>query len=160
RLRVRACRDSSGRLVTVIPLYRAWRGPVRLMRFVGHGPGDQQGPACAPSDRAAAASALRDVLESERFHLFAGEGLPGDTDWVPAGTTYRRDGSPLIDLGGATWEEFLSARSRKLRKNAARVREEKMRRDLGARFRPGDPNRFEADFDTLLALHELRWCGA
>jgi CelD/BcsL family acetyltransferase involved in cellulose biosynthesis len=157
RMRVRACRDPDGRLVALLPLYRKRLGPLRVIRFLGHGPGDQLGPVCASSDRAPAASALQEALGSERFDLFLGEELPGDADWALPGPTYRRSGSPLIDIGGATWEEFLSARSRKVRKAAARVREEKLRRDFGARFRQGDPSRFESDFDTLFALHDLRW---
>jgi CelD/BcsL family acetyltransferase involved in cellulose biosynthesis len=157
RMRIRALRDPDGRLVALLPLYLTRRGPLRVMRFLGHGPGDQLGPVCAPSDRAAAASALHDVLGSERFDVFLGEELPGDAPWSLPGQTYRRSGSPLADLRGATWEDYLSTRSRKLRKAAARLREERLRRDFGGRFRPGDPSQFESDFDTLLALHDLRW---
>lgn len=157
RMRVRAFRDPDGRLVALLPLYRTRRGPLRVLRFLGHGPGDQLGPVCAPSDRAAAASALHEALGSERFDLFLGEELPGDADWGLPGPTYRRTGSPIVDLGGASWDDFVSGRSRNVRKAAAQLREEKLRRDFGARFRPGDPSRFESDFETLLALHDLRW---
>jgi CelD/BcsL family acetyltransferase involved in cellulose biosynthesis len=157
RMRIRACRDPEGRLVTLLPLYRTRRGPLRVLRFLGHGPGDQLGPVCAPSDRAVAASALQEALGSERFDLFLGEELPGDADWGLPGPTYRSIGSPIVELGGATWEEFLSGRSRNVRKAAGQLREEKLRRDFGARFRPEDPSQFESDFETLLALHDLRW---
>ena len=54
-LALTACRDQSGALVGVLPLYASRRGPVRKLRFVGHGPADQLGPVCAPEDRQAVA---------------------------------------------------------------------------------------------------------
>jgi CelD/BcsL family acetyltransferase involved in cellulose biosynthesis len=85
--------------------------------------------------------------------------LPGDTDWELSGTTYRRTGSPVVEFGGASWEEFFAGCSRNVRQDA-RWRERMLVREYDARFHQGDPGRFESDFDTLLALHDLRWRGA
>src|SRR4051812_18294631 len=52
-LRPLACHDASGALRAVWPLYVDRRGPVRVLRLIGHGPADELGPACAPEDRVA-----------------------------------------------------------------------------------------------------------
>src|SRR3954464_2819694 len=57
-LRLLACRDGSGALRALWPLCVASRGPLRRARLAGHGPADELGPACAPEDRALAATAL------------------------------------------------------------------------------------------------------
>src|SRR5919205_3150210 len=52
RLLVAACRDDAGALVALLPAYVArGGGPFRLVRLIGHGPGDRVGPVCAPADR-------------------------------------------------------------------------------------------------------------
>ena len=66
KLAITGCRDSSGRLVAILPLYLSRRGPVRMLRFLGHGPADQLGPACAAEDRRATAEALKRLLEERR----------------------------------------------------------------------------------------------
>src|SRR5436305_4259921 len=61
--RLLVCRDATGRARAVWPLYEYRRGPLRVLRLVGHGPADELGPACAPEDRPLAAAGLREALE-------------------------------------------------------------------------------------------------
>src|SRR5947209_4169330 len=64
-LRIATCRRSGGEAVAVLPLYVARTAPVRLLRIVGSGPGDQLGPVCAAAEQEAAAAALRRVVRDE-----------------------------------------------------------------------------------------------
>ena len=48
--------------LAIVPLCRAKRGPLRILRFIGYGPGDALGPVCAREDREAAGEALREAL--------------------------------------------------------------------------------------------------
>jgi CelD/BcsL family acetyltransferase involved in cellulose biosynthesis len=145
------------RTIALLPLATERRGPLRLMRFAGHGVADELGPVCASEDRVAATAALRDatdgadVLMAERLR----------SDWPPrlvGGRIVSADDSPVISLqaeGG--WEAYLGARSANFRQQARR-RERKLQRSLDVRFRlADDPARLNADFDTLLALHRARW---
>src|SRR5688500_16880564 len=50
-LALRRVRGPDGRTVAILPLYRADRGPARMLRFLGHGAADESGPLCAPEDR-------------------------------------------------------------------------------------------------------------
>lgn len=154
---VTVCRDGDT-LVAVLPLYRVRIGPLRLVRFVGHGPGDQLGPVCAPADCPHAAEALRNVLAQTRFDAFLGEELPGSVDWGLPGRVLVRRGSPVIHLHGATWDEYLASRSSHFR-GGVRRRERKLFREHDARFRLSDPDHLEADLDSLFALHSMRWRG-
>src|SRR5438093_5819836 len=78
------CRGDDGRLLALVPLY-LWRSfPLRILRFVGHGPSDALGPVCAAEHTSAAATALRTRLAGERFDAFVGEELPADQGWGAA----------------------------------------------------------------------------
>src|SRR3954452_605262 len=118
-LLVTACRDSSGRLVALLPLYLSSRRPVRTLRFIGHGPADQLGPVCAPEDRQAAADALRRFLTREfrgwglllAERLAPAEGWPG----LLGGRVVHREDSPTLVVGGMSFDEFLATRSRNFR---------------------------------------------
>ena len=97
-----------GRVAAILALY-AWRErPLRVLRFLGHGAGDELGPICAPADRPAAIGALGRLLERERWDVFVGEQLPGGDHW-PDASVLAREGSPVIRAGG--WEELLATRS-------------------------------------------------
>jgi len=145
------------RTIALLPLATERRGPLRLMRFAGHGVADELGPVCASEDRVAATAALRDatdgadVLIAERLRA----------DWPPrlvGGRIVSADDSPVISLQAeGDWEAYLGARSANFRQQARR-RERKLQRSLDVRFRlADDPARLNADFDTLLALHRARW---
>ena len=66
RLALAACRRPDGTAAGVLPLYEARRAPMRLLRFVGHGPADQLGPVCAAEDRPAVGEALTRALAGRR----------------------------------------------------------------------------------------------
>src|SRR5689334_24136815 len=65
RLAVRTCRRADGSPAAILPLCRAERGPLRELRFIGHGPGDELGPVCGTADRPLAARALTRALGAE-----------------------------------------------------------------------------------------------
>ncbi len=58
-----ASRSKSGRLVGILPLYRWSLRPLRIIRILGHGAGDELGPVCHPSDRGAVALAFGRLLD-------------------------------------------------------------------------------------------------
>lgn len=153
------CRRPDGSLVAVLPLY-LWVGrPLRVVRFLGHGPGDALGPICRPGDRRAVASTLLHLLDDGGAALLVGEHLPSDEGWSALldATVLRREASPVLALDGVTWESFLASRSRNFRYKI-RKEERKLADEHRVRYRLAvDPARFERDFDLLLTLHRARW---
>lgn len=161
RLLVTACRLPGGKLVGILPLY-LWRvGPLRVVRFLGHGSGDQLGPICDASDNAIGARALGRALAEgwARWDIFLGEQIPGDQDWakILGAKVLSREGAPAIRLSGTTWEDYLDSRGRRLR-HEVRHDTRTLARDHALRFRlADDPARLDQDLDLLFALHKLRW---
>ena len=154
-----ACRAADGRLVAVLPLYVWAERPIKIVRFIAHGPGDQLGPICADEDRAAVARALRTALADADLQLLVGEQLPGDADWsgLLGGKVLRTTGNPLLRFDGASWEDFVASKSSNFREQVRR-RERKLGRAHELRFRlADDPRRLDADLTTLFALHAARW---
>jgi CelD/BcsL family acetyltransferase involved in cellulose biosynthesis len=152
-------RTADGRLAAILPLYRADRGPLRLLRFVGHGPADQLGPICAPGDRPLAAEALRAIAAAHPRGLLLAERLAGDEGLAPlvGGRHLRHESSPVLDTEGLGWDEWLKTKSSNFR-GQVRGRERKLAREHEIEFRcteSGDA--VERDFDRFLALHDLRW---
>jgi CelD/BcsL family acetyltransferase involved in cellulose biosynthesis len=156
-LEVWGVRDDDERTVALLPLTRERRGPLRLVRFAGHGVADELGPVCAAEDRIAATAALRDavdgadVLIAERLRC----------DWplrLLGGRILSEDDSPVVALAAeGDWEAYLGARSSNFRQQVRR-RERKLQRALDVRFRlADDPARLDADFDALVTLHRARW---
>jgi CelD/BcsL family acetyltransferase involved in cellulose biosynthesis len=160
-LRLLAVRDDAGELRALWPFYVDTRGPVRVARLAGHGPADELGPACAPEDRVLAAHGLRQALESRALGAQAllAERLAADVDW-PAqlgARTLHREASPVVPIGGRSWEDYLAAQSRNFREQAGR-RRRKLEREHDIQITmTGDPAALGADLDTLVALHERRW---
>ncbi|HST25911.1 MAG TPA: GNAT family N-acetyltransferase [Gaiellaceae bacterium] len=139
----------------VLPFY-VWRErPLRVVRVLGHGPGDELGP-FGPGAR----EALTRWVETERFDVFACQQLPGPDTWLPAlpgGVVLNREGSPVLGFEGKTWEELLAAKSRNFREQVGR-RRRALERDFDVRFRLFT----EADeqaLDTFFRLHALRHGG-
>ncbi len=160
-LLVTAARRADGSLLAILPLYLSATRPLRIARFIGHGLGDQLGPICDPLHRQAAAHALRSVLAKHprRCDVFIGDGLRGDEGWGPmlGGAVLRRAGSPVLRIDGASWDEFLDARSANFRQQV-RSRERRLARAHELRYRlADDPNRLQTDLDSLFTLHEARW---
>lgn len=153
-------RDGSGRELAVLPLYRRRRGGLRLLRFIGHGVGDELGPVCEPTDLAPALRALREAAAGGDL-LLAERLAAGERDHSPlAGTLLRAESSPLIDLEGeGGWDGWLSARSAHFRQHVRR-RARWLARELGLRYRlSAEPSALERDLDTLFSLHGARWGG-
>jgi CelD/BcsL family acetyltransferase involved in cellulose biosynthesis len=145
-------------LRAVLPLYSSSSGPVTLLRFLGHGHGDELGPVCAPAEREAVAVALGQTIESSGSDLFIGDDLPGDFDWAGhiGGRSLERTESPVARFDGESWDDFVGARSTKLRRRLRYY--ERALEPHGLRYRLAtDPERLGADLDTLFALHAARW---
>ena len=153
-------RAADGRLLALAPLYR-WRSrPLRVLRFLGHGAGDELGPICAPEDAGAAGAELRRLLASGELgcDVVLGEQLRGDAGWSSAlgARVLAAEGSPVLHLDG-TWDDYLSRKSRNLREQVRR-RERKLAREHDVRFRLADGSSpLERDLAELFRLHELRW---
>jgi CelD/BcsL family acetyltransferase involved in cellulose biosynthesis len=159
-LLVTSCRDSSGRLVALLPLYLSTRRPVRTLRFIGHGPADQLGPVCAPDDRQAAAAALLRLLREEfrAWDLLLAERLAPTEGWsgMLGGRVVHREDSPTLLTGGRSFDEFLASRSRNFREQVRR-RDRKLRREHEVDIRLATAETLDADLTTLFRLHEARW---
>src|SRR4051794_23117600 len=158
-LRRQRVRAADGRVAGLLPLYAQRRGPVTLLRFIGHGPAGELGPVCAPADRPLLAGALRDAAAETgpRTLLLAERLAPG---CGLAGGVLRRESSPGLELGGRTWDGWLASRSSNFRSQARRM-ERRLAREHRLDFRlTQDPDALERDFDDLLRLHHLRWAGA
>jgi CelD/BcsL family acetyltransferase involved in cellulose biosynthesis len=159
---VAGARDEHERLVAVLPLHvHAVRG-LRMLRFIGHGAGDQLGPVCAPSDTTAAAQALRALLASPaaRWDLFLGEQVPADERWdtLLGATVVTHTGLPLVQVNGTDWEGFLASKSANFRQQVRR-RERNLHRRYTVTYRSGARETLDADLDVLFALHRSRWRG-
>jgi CelD/BcsL family acetyltransferase involved in cellulose biosynthesis len=158
---VTACRSREGRLVAILPLYLWSNRPVRILRFLGHGGGSELGPICAPSERPAAALALRQALAETpwRWDVLLGEHLPAHRCWgeLLGARMVRQHGNPVLHLNASNWEEFVNSLSSKLRQNI-RYQERRLAREHELRYRlADDPRRLEHDLDSLFALHKARW---
>jgi CelD/BcsL family acetyltransferase involved in cellulose biosynthesis len=160
RLLLRSLRDADGRLRAVLPLY-LWRDrpPARIARFVGHDAGDQLGPVAEAADRAAAARALRRVLEAEACDALVGEQTAAWEAWRPrlGAQLLAEEGSPVLRLAGLDWEGYLASRSKNFR-DQVRGRERKLARAHELTYRLcDDPARLDDDLTTLFRLHRARW---
>src|SRR5262249_58221433 len=85
--RISVCCDGTG-IVAIVPLYLASRRPVRVLRFIGHGPADQLGPVCDPIDRPRVAPALPPAMAASKA-----------CDLLAGGLLSARDGGGAV-LGG------------------------------------------------------------
>jgi CelD/BcsL family acetyltransferase involved in cellulose biosynthesis len=156
-LLLHATRSADGSLAVVLPLY-AWRGRLpRVIRFLGHGPGDELGPVYARGEHDAAARALRSALDGLDWDVFFGEQLPGDEPWpeLLAGRTWRREACPSLRLPGS-WDEYLAGRSSNFREQLRR-RQAGLEREGTVVTRLADERTLDRDLDALFSLHRSRW---
>lgn len=155
---VERVRDPGGRLVAILPLYLWCSAPLRVLRFVGHGPSDALGGVCAPEDQRFAAAALRDVLRRERIDAFVGEELPHGEDWRRqlGGRTLRRRPSPVLRIDGRSWNGFLASHRRAMRQKI-RAGERKVRREGFSYRRTDRRGELGRDLDALFTLHRARF---
>jgi CelD/BcsL family acetyltransferase involved in cellulose biosynthesis len=154
-----ACLTSGGRLEAVLPLYFWSMRPLRVVRFLGHGAGNELGPICRPTARTFAARALLRTLATVDCDVFFGEELPRAAGWpsLLGGKVHRSIGDPLIRLEAASWDDFLGSRSSNFRQQVRR-RERNLARDHALRYRlADDAARLEEDLDILFRLHRARW---
>lgn len=156
------CRDSTGALVAILPLYVSVNRPLRLVRYIGHGDGDHLAPICGRADRGAAAHALRSALREGGVDLFVAENVPVTDGWgaLLGGKTLSTTGGPVLRFQGESWDSVLARTSHNTR-GQARRRERKLVREQDAQFRlAGERERLDEDLDTLFALHRARWRGS
>ncbi|MDP8910333.1 MAG: GNAT family N-acetyltransferase [Chloroflexota bacterium] len=162
---VLGCRRESGELAAILPLYASRVGPVRTLRFLGHGVSDQLGPICELRDRSLVARALRRALEEGvlgGWDVLLGEQFPSGHGWsaLLGGTVIRDEASPVLRARGRTFDDILSSRSANFRQQVGR-RERKLRREHGLVFRlTTDHDRLQDDLTTLFELHAARWSDA
>ncbi|HEV7770557.1 MAG TPA: GNAT family N-acetyltransferase [Solirubrobacterales bacterium] len=159
-----------GEVSGVLPLVRARRAGIRVLRFAGARRGDWFTPACRPEDEAAMGSACAALLGRERsaWHLLELTRFDQDCAWpgalweAPSGgisraRSQRLDVLPYVRFGEGGYEEYLAGRSRNFRSQLGR-RRRKLEREHGLRFRQtADPARLDEDMETFFALHEERW---
>jgi len=139
----------------VLPFY-VWRQrPLRVVRVLGHGPGDELGP-FGPASR----DRLRHFVEAERFDLLVCQQLPGPEPWLPSlpgGKLLSRNGSPVLDFAGQTWKELLAGKSRNFREQVGcRARALEKQFDVSYRL---VTDADEGALDTFFRLHGLRHGG-
>jgi CelD/BcsL family acetyltransferase involved in cellulose biosynthesis len=151
-----ACRDGD-ETTSLLPLYVWSRRPVKVARFIGHGPADQLGPICGPSGRAAAGAALRHVPEEASVDVVFAELLPGAERWAETlrQRPLRVESSPTISLAGG-WNAYLERRSANLRQQIRR-RERQLCSRHEVRFRLASTQTLQDDLTLMFALHRARW---
>jgi CelD/BcsL family acetyltransferase involved in cellulose biosynthesis len=159
RLELRACaRD--GEPFAIAPLYRMRLGPVRLLRFLGHGPGDVLGPICAPADDAAAAAALAEGLRADlgRWQVLLAERVPrGPVTASLGGDLLQAEGNPSLEIAGRDWDDFLASASKNIREKIRRSTR-KIERDHVLSFELCEhPDQVRPMLETLFELHARRW---
>lgn len=153
-----ACRADHGRLAALLPLYLWSARPLRIARFLGHGPADQLGPVCPPAERPLAAAGLLDACSDAGLGLLFAELLPAGEGWRPAlgARLLHSEASPTLSLA-RDWETYLAARSANFRQQIRR-RERRLVRNHMLRYRLAvDPARLDEDLTLLFALHARRW---
>ena len=158
-LELYAALDARGETVGVVPLYVWRRRPARMLRFLGHGAGDQLGVVCEPDARPAVAAALVRLLRTQPAHVMLGEHLPRDEAWgeLLGGRRLVAEGSPVLRFEQPSWESYVAARSANLRQQIRRF-ERNLARSHEVRFTsPQRPEELEAALDSLFALHRARW---
>jgi len=156
------CRDEGSKTLAILPLCTSQRGPLRILRFLGYGPGDMLGPVCAPEDRAAAGSALLGALREGQgappWHVLLAERLPvGPLGGALGGTVLQHEASPELEIGSREWDAYVASCSRNMREKLRR-NTRKLERQHELSFRLcDDPAQLDADFETLVRLHVARW---
>jgi CelD/BcsL family acetyltransferase involved in cellulose biosynthesis len=144
--------------VALLPLYLWSRRPVRIVRFIGHGPADQLGPICAAPARATAAEALGRAAQQVDVDLVLAELLPRGDAWRDSlgESPLVVESSPTISLDGG-WDAYLERRSANLRQQIRR-RARQLHRRHAVRFRlAATPDGLDDDLTLLFALHRARW---
>ena len=154
-----AAQDSDGRLVGLLPLYEWRRRPLRVMRFLGHGAGDQLGPLVEPAFRPAVGEAFLRLLKQSDVSMLVGEQLPANEGWsaLLGGRRIASEGNPVLRFGQDTWEDYVATRTSNLRQQIRRL-ERRLAQKHELRYTsPKTPVELETGLDALFALHRARW---
>jgi CelD/BcsL family acetyltransferase involved in cellulose biosynthesis len=158
---VGVARDA-GELVAIMPTYEWWAHGVPVLRFIGHGPGDQLGPISASADprTGAAVAELLDALPLRGFLLLA-EQVSGDHQFGEANSARRlyREANPVLRIRGESWEEFMLERSGNFRQQVRRFPRKAAKLGTLSYRLASDPAQLERDLDILFDLHRRRWAG-
>jgi CelD/BcsL family acetyltransferase involved in cellulose biosynthesis len=158
RLAVAASYAPGGGVRAIVPLYEWCSRPVKIGRLIGHGPADQLGVVCAPTDAELAAGALHRTAALAHMDIAFAELMPSRAGWAELLGTRPlvREPSPAIDLGRG-WHEFLADRSANFRQQLRR-RERRLAERYSVRYRlASDHDRLDKDFSTFVSLHRARW---
>lgn len=159
-LRILVVRDREGAAVGIVPLYRDRRGPLRVLRFVGHFPADELGPVCAPAHTHTVLALCREQLDAEAdWDVLLAERLAVTAENGPAlnGRRISLESMPELQLETTSWDRFLAGKSSNFR-GQVRTKERRLRRDAGLSFRlADDPARLSGDMETLFDLHRRAW---
>lgn len=159
--RLLVCRGADGAARAIWPLHRQARGPLGVLRLLGHGPADELGPACAPEDRPLAAAGLRRALREGALggQALLADRFASDAPWPDLldARILNRESSPVLPTAGRAWEDYLAGQSRNFREQAGRRRRKLEREHAVEIALTEDPARLDADFDTLVGLHGARW---
>src|SRR5919202_4039936 len=157
-LRLYACSGAGGAVAAAVPLFRDGDG---VLRLVGDGLTDELGPVFARTEYAKPALAAALAAELRPGERFVGASLPARAGWEPVVASGRRavtsvqvESSPVAELAGRSWREYLAGSDARRRRVAAR--------DLDRHL---DSGRFEVRqvttqeelggaFDRLVALHQ------
>jgi CelD/BcsL family acetyltransferase involved in cellulose biosynthesis len=159
-LALRAClRDDEP--FAIAPLYRDRKGPLGLLRFLGHGVGDVLGPVCGRDDANLAVRTLRDGMRDEAgWMAFLAERVPGDTGAALGGELLLTEENPSLEIAGRSWEDYLAAASKNLREKVRR-NSRKLERAHELTFELCErPEDVEPMMRTLSALHGMRWAAS
>jgi CelD/BcsL family acetyltransferase involved in cellulose biosynthesis len=152
-------RGDGGRAAALVPLELRRRGPLRVARFVGHGPSDAMGPVAAPGDRSGV-DALTELQRARHWDVLLGERMPPGTGAPELnGRTLLREPNPVVEAPGGGFEGFLQSRSRNFRSQVRRKERTLLERGLTYRLSE-DPARLDHDVSTLADLHHARWGDA
>ncbi|MGA2926864.1 MAG: GNAT family N-acetyltransferase [Solirubrobacteraceae bacterium] len=162
-LAVAIARRPSGQTAAILPLCIVRRYPFRLVRLIGTGPADQLGPVGVADEAGEVARAFRRHVDQvlEGSGLFIGDRLWGEDAFVErlGAPVIRRVPSPVLPLRAASFEEFLSSRSRNFRSQVRR-RERNLLRAGRLAFRlTRHAHELDRDMQTLFMLHAARWNG-
>ncbi|GAB2451848.1 hypothetical protein GCM10027062_35830 [Nocardioides hungaricus] len=146
----------------VLPLHSRGR-LLRQVRWIGHGPADLLGPACAPADLPRAAPLLRDALADGRVPadvVLLQDGLQAAPWWEELGpTTISVEVSPVVRFEeGQGWERWLAGKSKNLRRQVAKKRAG-LERAHRVELRLATAGSLDRDLADLFELHAARWEG-
>ena len=117
-------------------------------------------PICAPAEVAPACRALRLTLGRlpDRCDVFFGDQVPEEIGFAAlvGGRRLKAIPSPVLDLGGLTWDDFLSAR--RASRKRLRYLERRLESTHSVVYRCStDPAALDRDLETLFELHRDRW---